>query len=101
MPQVWRVFELRLSVWVRGERIFQRVCRYVQELVGSPEPGPLRLIFLVRELNLDWATVSPPPGYGDFEDIEPWEVEEFLLRYIGPSSFVSDGFVVDGPDEAA
>jgi hypothetical protein len=101
MPQVWRIYELRISVWVRGERIFQRVCRFVQELLGTRAPGPLRLIFLVRELNLNWERVDPPTGYAEYEEIDPSEVEDFLLRYIGPSSFVSDGFVVEGPDEAA
>jgi hypothetical protein len=100
MPALWRCYELRITVFVRGELVFQRVCRYVQILLGTRQPGPLRLIFLVRELRLNWEDLHPPTGYQEFEVVDPDEVEDFLARYVGPSSFVTTGFVVDGPDEA-
>jgi hypothetical protein len=100
MPAVWVCYELRLTVVLRGEVIFRRVCRYVQILLGSRQPGPLRLIFLVRELRLDWESVHPPYGYQEHEEIPHEEVDDFCARYVGPSSFFSSGFVEDGPDEA-
>jgi hypothetical protein len=100
MPEVWRVFELRVSVSTRGNLLFQRVCRFVQPLAATQGRGPLRLIFVVREIDINWDILNIPRGYDVAEDIAPWEIEDFLERYIGPEAFVSSGFVIDGPDEA-
>ena len=98
MPVVWRIFELRVSVWLRDQLIFQRVCRFTQPLQGSPEPGPLQLLFLVREINIDWATLGAPDGYANFERIPPEEVDQFITRYLGISTF-SSSFIVDEDSE--
>jgi hypothetical protein len=84
MPWVWRVWELRVLVLFRARPIFYRVIRYRDVLGGRVPGGPVvpEILYLIREVSVEWGPLGVPAGLPRFRHIYGEEEAQTVISLL-------------------